>query len=364
MSKDYYEILGVSKTASEEEIKKAFRKKAHQYHPDKGGGDEAKFKEINEAYQVLGNKDKRAQYDRFSSAYTNQAGGQGFGGFNGFEGFSSQGGFNINMDDLGDLFGGFGDMFGFGNSSSRRKRSQRGSDIQINLEVSFMEAVFSVEKEIKFYKTNVCKTCRGSGAEKESDIETCKHCHGRGTVTQMQRTILGSIQMQTPCPACQGVGKIIIKPCKTCGGNGLYKENVEMKVKIPAGISDQEMIRLTGQGEAGAKGSASGDLYIKVHIKADHRFVRQGDNIASKITISFPDAALGTKIDIETVDGPVVLKIPEGTQSGKIFILKDRGVPHLRGRGRGDHLVEVIVKTPTNLNRKQKKLLEELKDEK
>lgn len=355
MSKNYYEILGVSKTATEEEIKKAFRKKAHQYHPDKGGGDEAKFKEINEAYQVLGNKDKRAQYDRFGSAYTNQAGGQGFSGF---EGFNGQG-FNINMDDLGDLFGGFGDMFGFGGNSSRQKRSQRGSDVQINLEVSFMESVFGVEKEVKFYKTNACKTCHGRGAEKEADIETCKHCHGRGTVMQMQRTILGSIQMQMPCPSCRGEGKIVTKPCKTCGGNGLYKDNVEMKVKIPAGISQGEMIRLTGQGEAGQKGASSGDLYIKVIIKTDHRFKREGDDIRSNKEISFPEAALGTKIDIETVDGMVTLKIPEGTQSGKIFKLSGKGVPHLRGRGRGDHLVEVIVKTPTNLSRKQKKILEE-----
>jgi len=358
MSKDYYDILGVSKTATEEEIKKAFRKKAHEHHPDKKGGDEAKFKELNEAYQVLGNKDKRAQYDRFGSAAFNQGGS----GFSGFEGFGGQG-FNINMDDLGDLFGGFGDMFGFGGGSSRRKRSQRGSDVQVNIEISFMESVFGVEKDIKFYKTNTCKTCKGSGAEPGSDLETCKHCHGHGTVTQMQRTILGSIQMQTPCPNCHGEGKIITKPCKTCNGNGLYKDNVEIKVKIPEGISDQEMIRLTGQGEAGPKNAGSGDLYIKVRVKTDHRFNRQGDNIISKKEISFPEAALGTKIDIETVDGVVSLKIPEGTQSGKVFKLSDKGVPHLRGRGRGDHLVEVIVKTPTNLSRKQKKILEEF-DEK
>jgi molecular chaperone DnaJ len=362
MSKDYYDILGISKTASEEEVKKAFRKKAHEYHPDKKGGDEAKFKEVNEAYQVLGNKDKKAQYDRFGSAYSNNAGGQsaqgGYGGFNGQ-------GFNINMDDLGDIFGGFGDIFGFGGGSSRRKQqAQRGSDVQVNIEIPFMESIFGVEKEIKFYKTNTCKTCTGTGAESGSDVETCKTCHGSGVVMQMQRTILGAMQMQVPCPTCHGEGRIITKPCHTCHGTGLFKENVEMKVKIPAGISDQEMIRLTGQGEAGPKNAGSGDLYIKVSVKPDHRFNRQGDNIISKTVINFPEAALGTKIDIETVDGTVSLKIPEGTQSGKVFILKDKGVPKLRGRGRGDHLVEVTVKTPTDLTRKQKQLLEELKNEK
>jgi len=359
MSKDYYDILGVSKTASEEEIKKAFRKKAHQYHPDKGGGDEAKFKEINEAYQVLGNKDKRSQYDRFGSAYSNQAGGQGsYGGFSGFEGFSGQG---INMDDLSDLFGGFGDMFGFGGGSSRRKRSTRGSDVQVNITIPFMESVFGVEKEIKFYKTSTCKDCTGTGAEKGSEVLTCKNCHGSGVVTQMQRTILGAMQMQVACPNCQGEGRIITKPCKNCRGTGLFKDNVTMTVKIPAGISDQEMIRLTGQGEAGAKGGGAGDLYIKVGVSHDNNFKRKGDDIISKTTISFPEAALGTKVDINTVDGLVSLKIPEGTQSGKVFILKGRGVPHLRAKGRGDHLVEVIVKTPTDLNRKQRQLLEELK---
>jgi len=355
VSKDYYEILGVAKTATEEDIKKAFRKKAHQYHPDKGGGDEAKFKEVNEAYQVLGNKDKRSQYDRFGSAYSNQA-----GGFGGFEGFGGQG-FNINMDDLGDIFGGFGDMFGFG-GSGRRKRSQRGADLEVGITIPFMEAVFGVEREISFAKTATCKTCAGSGAEPGSNPETCKTCHGQGKVNQVQQTMFGRIQMQTVCPTCHGEGKVISKPCKVCRGSGQQRENVTMKVKIPAGISNSEMIRLTGQGEAGEKGAPSGDLYIKVHVTPDKRFIRRGDDIISNISISFPDAALGTKIDIETVDGPVTLKIPEGTQSGKVFMLKDKGVPKLRGRGRGDHLVEVTVKTPTDLTRKEKQLLEELKN--
>ena len=361
MSKDYYELLGVTKTASEEEIKKAFRKKAHQFHPDKGGGDEAKFKEINEAYQVLGNKDKRAQYDRFGSAYSNNAGGQGAQGFGGFEGFNGGQGFNINMDDLGDIFGGFGDIFGFGGGSSQRRRSTRGADLELNITIPFMESVFGTEKEIKITKPVQCKTCKGSGAEPGTSTETCPICHGKGKVNKIQNTMFGQVQMQSVCSNCNGEGKIITHPCKTCHGTGLVKESVSLTIKIPAGISSGETMRLTGQGEAGEKGSQSGDLYIKVHVTPDPRFVRQSNDIISKATISFPDAALGAKIDVETVDGKVTLKIPEGTQSGKVFILKSKGVPHLRSKGRGDHLVEVIVKTPENLTRKQKQLLEELK---
>lgn len=355
MSKDYYDILGVTKTATEEEIKKAFRKKAHQYHPDKGGGDEAKFKEINEAYQVLGNKDKRSQYDRFGSNFNQAGGGQGFGGF---EGFGGQG-FNINMDDLGDMFGGFGDIFGFG--GGQRRRSTRGSDLELSLSIPFMESVFGAEKAITLNKTVSCKTCSGLGAEPGTHPETCKTCQGKGRVHKLQNTMFGQVQMQVACPDCKGEGKIITKPCKVCHGSGVTKEQVSLTIKIPAGISSGETMRLSGQGEAGEKGSESGDLYIKILVSPDPRFTRQGNDIVTRSTISFPDAALGTKVDVETVDGKVTLKIPEGTQSGKVFILKSKGVPHLRGKGRGDHLVEVIVKTPTNLTKKQKQLLDELK---
>ncbi len=353
MSKDYYDLLGVSKTATEEEIKKAFRKKAHQYHPDKGGGDEAKFKEINEAYQVLGNKDKRSQYDRFGSSFNQAGGGQGYGGF---EGFNGQG-FNINMDDLGDMFGGFGDIFGFG--GGQRKRSTRGSDLELNLSIPFMESVFGTEKEITLNKSVSCKTCSGSGAAPGSHPETCKTCQGKGKMHKLQNTMFGQVQMQVACPDCRGEGKIITKPCAVCHGSGVNREHVSLTIKIPAGISSGETMRMTGQGEAGEKGSESGDLYIKVLVTPDPRFARQGNDIVTRSTISFPEAALGTKVDIETVDGKVTLKIPEGTQSGKVFMLKSKGVPHLRGKGRGDHLVEVIVKTPTNLTKKQKQLLEE-----
>lgn len=355
MAKDYYAILGVPRTATEEEVKKAFRREAHKHHPDKAGGDEAKFKEINEAYQVLGNKDRRARYDQFGSAFENgqAGGGQGqWGGFNGGQGF------NINMDDLGDLFGSFGDMFGFGGQRGGRRRSSRGADIEARLDISFMEAVFGAEKTVHLSKAITCSHCQGNGAEPGSKIETCPQCHGSGTINQTQRTIFGQMQVQTVCPTCHGEGKKIATPCKKCNGSGTVKERVELTVKIPAGIDNGETIRLSGQGEAGEKGSQAGDLYLHIIVQSDKRFERYGTTIKSKTHINFPQAALGTTIDITTVDGEVSLKIPAGTQSGKVFILRGKGVPSLRSKTRGDHEVEVIVDTPTHLTKQQKELLE------
>ncbi|HRH32710.1 MAG TPA: molecular chaperone DnaJ [bacterium] len=357
MSKDYYSILGVPKTATEEEIKKAFRKEAHKHHPDKSGGDEAKFKELNEAYQVLSNKDRRARYDQFGSSFeSGQAGG---GQQTHWGGFGDGQGFNINMDDLGDLFGGFGDMFGFGGNRQKSQRQSRGSDIEVRMEIEFKDAVFGAEKLVRLAKTITCNQCQGNGAEPGSKIETCPTCNGRGSVAQIQRTIFGQMQVQTTCPTCQGDGKKITKPCHTCSGSGVIKDNTELKIKIPAGIDNGESIRLTGQGEAGEKGASPGDLYVHVIVIPDKRFKRMGTTVFSQAHITFPQAALGTSIDITTVDGEVSLKIPSGTQSGKIFMLKDRGIPSLRGKGRGDHQVEVIVDTPAHLSRKQKQLLEE-----
>lgn len=356
MAKDYYSVLGISRDASEEEIKKAFRKEAHKHHPDKSGGDEAKFKELNEAYQVLGNKDRRARYDQFGSSFeSGQAGGgqQAYGGFGGGQGF------NINMDDLGDLFGGFGDMFGFGGQRSQSQKQSRGSDIEVRLEITFIEAVFGIEKKIKLNKLITCSKCEGNGAEPGSKIETCPTCKGTGSVTQVQRTIFGQMQMKTICSTCQGEGKKIITPCSKCSGSGTVKDSSEITVKIPAGIDTGESIRLTGHGEAGHKNSPAGDLYIHIVVLGDNRFKRMGTTIYSQIHINFPQAALGTSKDITTVDGEVSLKIPAGTQSGKIFILRNKGVPSLRGKNRGDHHVEVIVDTPINLSKKQKQLLEE-----
>ncbi len=370
MSKDYYNILGVDKSASQDEIKKAFRKKAHQCHPDKKGGNEAKFKEINEAYQVLGNAKKRAQYDQFGSAFEHAQAGGGFSGFEGFRdftgfanGFSAKGGpasgWNINVDDLGDIFSNIGDVFGFG-AGRRSTRVMQGSDIQVMLTIEFNEAVFGAEKEISLRKTVKCDRCKGNCAEPGSKIETCKVCGGSGRVTRVQRTILGSMQVQMICENCVGEGKTYAQKCSKCSGTGVCQELVKLNVKIPAGIDNGETIRLVGQGEAGEKGAPAGDLYLKIRVNSDPRFKREGYNILSKAEISFTQAALGYKIDIITVDGPVKLKIPEGTQSGRVFRLHSKGVPHLHGRGRGDQLVEVIVRTPAGLNRKQKQALKEM----
>jgi molecular chaperone DnaJ len=348
---DYYKILGVDKGASQDEIKKAFRKKAHEYHPDKATGDEAKFKEANEAYQVLGDEKKRAQYDQFGSAgFQNGQAGGGFGGF-------SSGG--INMDDLGDIFGGFGDIFGgFGGGSSRRP--SRGHDIQTILVITFEEAVHGVEKEVSLRRQVKCDRCNGEGAEPGAKVETCSTCRGTGKVTGVQRTILGNMQVQSVCPDCQGEGKTFSAKCNKCSGTGVMQENSKIKVKIPAGIDDGETIRLSGQGEAGQKGAPSGDLYLKISVRGDSKFERYGYDIHSKAFISFTQAALGDKIDIETINGSVKLKIPAGTQSGTNFKLRGKGVQRLRGSGKGDHIVKVQVQTPTNLNKKQKELLKEL----
>ena len=357
MSKDYYKILGVDKGASQEDVKKAFRKLAHQYHPDKTGGDEEKFKEINEAYQVLGDANKRAKYDQFGSAFeSGQAGGgyQGFEGFRDFQGFSE--GFNINMDDLGDVFG---DVFGFGREKKEGK-TRRGSDIEVDLTIEFMEAVFGVEKDLSINKRVQCEKCHGNGIEPGAKVDTCKTCVGTGRVTKMQRTFFGNMQVQMTCPECGGEGKTYSQKCTKCQGAGNVKEKVDLRVKIPAGIDDGQTIRLAGQGEAGQKGGPAGDLYLRIGVRRDPRFIREGHDIHSKISINFTQAALGDKIDIETVDGPVQLKVPEGTQSGTIFKLKGKGVTRLNGHGRGDHLIEITVKTPTNLNKKQKELLGEL----
>lgn len=356
MGKDYYNILGVDKSANQDEIKKAFRKKAHQFHPDKKGGDEAKFKEANEAYQVLGNEKKRAQFDQFGSNFDGAQGGGGFGGFSDFSG-----GQNINMDDLGDIFGGFGDIFGFSSRGGQgRRRASRGSDIQVALTIEFKEAVFGVEKEIKLNKTVQCDKCKGNGAEPGSKIDTCKTCRGTGKTTRVQRTILGNMQVQTTCADCSGEGKSYDKKCTKCHGHGIIKEAVNLKIKIPAGIDNGGVIRLTGQGEAGPKGAQAGDLYLQVRVKADSKFTRDGNDVLTETYINFTQAVLGDKIDIETVDGPLKLKIPEGTESGTNFRLRGKGIAHLQGRGKGDHIIKIKIKTPKGLNRKQKEALKEL----
>ena len=358
MSKDYYNILNVQKTASPDEIKKGFRKLAHEYHPDKKGGDEKKFKEINEAYQVLSNPEKKQQYDQFGTTFE-QAQSQGQGGFGGFNG--QAGGFNINMEDLGDMFGGFSDIFGFGGGGTRAKsRARRGQDIGIDLMLDFKEAVFGVEKTIDLHKTITCEHCTGTGGEPNSKVTTCSICKGSGQVQTARQTILGTIATRGVCPQCQGEGKKYEKICKKCAGNGIVKAKNQLKIQIPAGINNNETIRMSSEGEAGVKGGRTGDLFVTVHVKASSDFERQGDDIYTKIPISFTQSSLGAKIEVKTLKGVVKLKIPEGTQTGKVFRLRSEGVPHLKHMGRGDHLVEIVVRTPENLSRKQKKLLEEL----
>ena len=366
MAKDYYQILGVSKNASQEEIKKFYYKLAHQYHPHKGG-DETKMKEINEAYSVLGNAEKRQQYDQYGQTFEQaraQGGFSGFGGFRDFsdfaEAFRSSGGANNNnfsfeFNDLGDIFG---DLFGLGGTRTKARRtSQRqGADLEVELNLEFTEAAFGVQKEIKLDKNVICRQCRGTGAEPGAKILTCSTCRGTG---QVVRNIGFGIGLPSVCSSCNGQGKKAEKDCRECQGRGVIKETETTKVKIPAGIDDGQTIRLAGKGEAGQRGAAAGDLYLRIRVRPDPRFVRNGYDIRTKTEISFPQSALGTKIEVETLDGKIKLKIPEGTQSGRVFRIAGKGVPILQGRGRGDHLVKVIVKTPTKLNRKQKKLLEE-----
>lgn len=356
-------MLDVNKSASADEIKRAFRKKAHEFHPDKKGGDEAKFKEINEAYQILGDEKKRKQYDQFGDAAFS---GQGFGGtgmnWEDFARAAQQGGFSSGgiEFDLGDLFGGLGDIFGMGSRSGRRQR--RGADIQTELRIDFKEAAFGAEKEVRLNKTVACKKCKGNKAEPGTPIETCKTCNGQGSVIQTQRTILGSFQSRSTCPDCGGEGRVSKEKCSSCRGTGLEKDLVDISIKIPAGIDNGQTIRMTGQGEASDSGHY-GDLYIKIRVKPDKNFEREGSNVLSSLEISFSQAALGDKIKIETIDGEVTLRIPAGTQSGTVFKLRGRGAHSLHGSGRGDQLVHVIVKTPERLSRAQKKLFEELKDE-
>ncbi len=363
--RDYYEILGVSKNATTDELKKAYRKLALQYHPDKGGGkeNEAKFKEINEAYSVLSDPQKRKAYDQFGHSGPFAAGN---GGFNQqYQQYGGMGGQNINFD-FSDL-GGFGDIFETffgGGGRTATKRKARGADIAAEIRVNFAEAVFGADKDFKILKMNECDRCHGDGAEPGAGTKTCPTCGGKGQVSTQARTIFGTFAQTATCPECHGKGKVPEKKCSKCSGAGRVKEQITLKVKIPAGIDDGQTIKLNGKGEAAEHGGQAGDLYLRINVNPDKRFQRDGYNITSQSEVSFPEAALGTTIDVETIEGKVKLKVPAGTQSGKVFKLSNKGVPGLSGKSRGDHLVTVLVKTPTNLSRKQKKLLEEFKNDK
>lgn len=362
MSKDYYKILGVEKGASKDEIKKAFRKLAHKYHPDKKTGDETKFKEVNEAYQVLSDETKRQQYDQYGSTFDQQGGFGGGATWDDFmraaQGGGGFGGGNVNFD-FGDIFG---DIFGGGGSRGRSRRS-RGSDIQVDVEIDFKDVITGIEKEVVLTKNNNCATCSGTGAEPASEMATCATCNGQGQVQRVQRTILGAMQTVVTCPDCAGQGKTPKVKCKECRGTGIDRTRSEYTVKIPAGIDDGQSIRLSGKGESAGVGGDPGDLYVVVHVRPDERFIRSGYDIHTQVEISYTQAVLGDTIKIETVDGEKKLVIPQGTVSGQKIRLKGLGVPHLRGNSRGDQYVTAIIEVPKKVSRKAKKLLQELDSE-
>jgi molecular chaperone DnaJ len=362
MASDYYKILGVDKNASDDDIKKAYRKLAHKYHPDKQGGDAGKFKEINEAYQVLSDKSKRQQYDQFGQTFEQNGRQGGFGGFEGFDfsgfqqGFGGQGfNFEGGFDDI------FSDIFG-GNFGGRKSNVRRGRDIQVDVEITFEEMVSGTQQEISLLRYVVCDVCHGSGGEPGFKEETCPECKGNGQVRKTSRSFFGTFTQVVTCPTCGGSGTVFSKKCHKCSGNGRVKENHDVRIDVPAGIADGQTISVRGQGEAGEKGAASGDLYVIVHVKPHPRFKREGNNILSSEHISFSQAVLGDKISIQTIDGHVFMKIPEGTQSGEIFRIKGKGVPQLgRSSSKGDQMVKVIVDIPKNPTREQKRIIEELK---
>jgi len=347
--RDYYEVLGVDKNATPDEIKKAYRKLARQYHPDVNKEPDAaeKFKEVKEAYEVLSDENKRAQYDRYGHTDPNQGFG-GFGGFGGGGGFEDFGGF-------GDIF----DMFFGGGSRRNPNAPQRGADLQYTMTIEFKEAVFGKETDIEIPRTENCDHCNGSGARPGTHPETCSTCRGTGQQEVVQNTAFGRIVNRRVCPACSGTGKIIREKCSKCNGSGKVKNRRKIHVKIPAGIDDGSQIRLSGEGESGIRGGPPGDLYIVVNVKPHDFFEREGDDIYCEVPITFAQAALGDEIEVPTLSGKVKLKIPAGTQTNTYFRLKGHGVPRLRGIGQGDQHVKVVVVTPTKLSEKQKELLRE-----
>ncbi len=363
MAKDFYQILGVPKTASKDEIKRAYRRLAHEYHPDKGGGEAQKFKEVNEAYEALSDDAKRAQYDRFGQTFDQAGQGSGFGGFTGdfsqgfdFGGFSAGNGSTFSAD-FSDIFS---DIFGGG----RKTRKPQGIDLEMNLDIEFLESVTGLEKKINLEKKDACQHCKGQGAEPGTEVITCPKCHGQGQIITHRRTILGNMQSAQTCDRCDGTGKIPEKPCRECVGAGIKRQTKTITINIPAGIDSGQRIRLTGEGEMGYRGTKPGDLYIQIRVKAHPEFIRDGFDIRSEIPISFYGATLGGETEVATVDGPVMLKIPAGIQSGKILRLAGKGVPHLDHKTRrGDHLVTVRIVTPQKLTKKEKELLKTLAEE-
>ncbi|OQY01673.1 MAG: molecular chaperone DnaJ [Desulfobacteraceae bacterium 4572_130] len=341
--RDYYEVLGVQKNASKDELKTKYRKLAIRFHPDKNPDNkeaEEKFKEASEAYQILSNDEKRQVYDQF--------GHQGLDN----SGFSSSGSFDDIFSSFGDIFG---DFFGFGDSSSRSSKHQRGADLRYDMSLDFMEAAFGVEKEIEVQKLETCNKCKGTGCRQGTSVEICKHCQGTGQFVQTQ----GFFRVKTTCPYCRGKGSSIPHPCNKCIGSGRIKIFKKVSVKIPPGVDNGSRLRLTGEGETNSQGNFSGDLYVFINVEPHKKFKRDGINILCLIEISFIQAALGDNIEISTLNGKKTLKIPKGTQYGDTFKFQGQGIPSLRNKKRGDQIIQVTIKTPRKLSKKQIKLLKE-----
>lgn len=361
---DYYELLGISKTASQDEIKKAFHKLAHKYHPDKGG-DEKKFKEINEAYQVLSNTEKRQQYDQYGRTFDQMGqGGQGFNG-QGFDfswawGNNKGQGVEFDFEDLGSVFE---DFLGFGGARRTPKKDvKKGKDIQVDIEVNLEDVLKSTTKKFNLNKFVVCNRCAGNGAEPGTKIKECFSCRGTGQVQKVKKTIFGSYTTISVCPVCQGEGTSPEKPCNVCKGEGRVKENEEIEITIPAGVDSNQIIKMEGMGETGKKGGRAGSLYIRIFIKQNSNFIRKGDDLITQTEITFSQAVLGDEIELQLLDkSKISLQIPQGTESGKVLRVSGKGIPHYNGFGKGNLYVELKIKTPQKISKEQKKIIEELK---
>jgi molecular chaperone DnaJ len=344
VKRDYYDVLGVPRDASGEDIKKAFRKLAFEYHPDRNRSDGAsdKFKEVNEAYEVLSDADKRAAYDRFGHSGADGLFGRGFEGFD---------------------FGGFGDIFDAffgGGATTTRQAPRHGEDLRYKVNLTFEEAALGTEKEIDISRTEVCATCHGTRSRPGTKPERCPDCGGTGQVRRVQRSIFGQFINTSVCSRCNGEGTIITEPCPDCRGAGIQKQKRRISVRVPAGVDDENVIRLTGEGDAGSRGGPTGNLYVSMSVRKHDYFSREGDNVLYELPVNFAQAALGTEVEVPTLHGPAKVKVPSGSQTGHVFRLKDKGIPHLRGRGNGDQLVVLRVVTPESLSREQRRLFEEL----
>lgn len=348
--KDYYEILGIPKGASDDDVKKAFRKLAHKYHPDKKGGDEAKFKEASEAYAVLSDKKRRQEYDTYGRTFGGQGGPSGAQGFDfsGFEGFQDF--------DFGDIFN---EMFG---GARRAAQARRGRDVSIDIELPFADAVFGTERRVLITKTGICDTCSGTGAKAGSGQTTCSLCSGKGTIRESRNTFFGNVATERECDRCFGRGTIPEQVCADCKGASVRRKQEEIKISIPAGMQNGEMIRMPGRGEAAPFGGSSGDLYVKVHVKDDARFKREGSSLTTTLSIKLTDALLGGEYDVHTLDGDVLLKVPAGISHGEVLRVRNKGVP-IQGDKRGDLMVRIAISLPTQLSKNVRKLVEDLRKE-